>query len=84
MIIPTASLIYLDPPYKGTSTYSTARYFDYGQFYDWTRQMKRDGHTIFVSEYQMPGDFKPVWQKTITNSVNVNKTYKANETLWII
>ena len=84
MFIPTASLIYLDPPYKGTSTYSTARYFDYGQFYDWTRQMKRNGHTVFVSEYQMPGDFKPIWQKTITNRVNVSKTYKATETLWTI
>lgn len=82
MIIPTASLIYLDPPYKGTTAYSTSKNFDHDAFYDWCRQMKRDGNKVFVSEYNMPGDFQCVWQKTVTNSMNTIKTYRPTERLW--
>ena len=76
------SLLYYDPPYKGTTGYTTAKDFDHNRFYDWARQMKRDGHTVFISEYDMPGDFSCVWQKQITNSINLTKTYKAVEKLW--
>ncbi len=82
--MPKASLVYYDPPYRGTSSYTTAKDFDYDRFYDWVRQMKRDGHTVYISEYNMPGDFSAVWQKTITNSVNPTKTYQATERLWTI
>ena len=82
--MPKASLVYFDPPYKGTTSYSTARNFDHERFYDWARQVKRDGHTVYISEYNMPGDFTCVWQKTITNSVNPTKTYQATERLWTI
>ncbi len=84
MVMPPSSLVYYDPPYKGTSSYATAKGFDHYRFYDWTRQMKRDGHTVYVSEYQMPGDFSCVWQKQITNSVNLTKTYKPTERLWTL
>lgn len=50
MQVPDASLLYLDPPYRGTSGYPTARHFNHEAFYDFCRQMKRDGHTVFVSE----------------------------------
>ena len=81
--IPPKSLIYCDPPYKGTTSYSTARQFDYDRFYDWVRQMKRDGHIVYVSEYNMPGDFSCVWEKSITNNLNPTKTYTAVERLWM-
>lgn len=84
IVMPAASLVYYDPPYRGTSSYTTAKGFDHDRFYDWARQMKRDGHTVYISEYQMPGDFSCVWQKSITNSVNLTKTYKAVEKLWRI
>ena len=84
IVIPAASLVYYDPPYRGTSSYTTAKGFDHDRFYDWARQMKRDGHTVYISEYQMPGDFSCVWQKSITNSVKLTKTYKAVEKLWRI
>ena len=82
--MPKASLVYYDPPYRGTSSYVTAKNFDHDRFYDWARQVKRDGHTVYISEYNMPGDFTCVWQKTITNSVNPTKTYQATERLWTI
>lgn len=82
--MPHGSLVYYDPPYRGTSSYATAKGFDHYRFYDWARQMKRDGHTVYISEYDMPGDFKIVWQKQITNSVNLTKTYKPTERLWTL
>ena len=82
--MPHGSLVYYDPPYRGTSSYATAKGFDHYRFYDWARQMKRDGHTVYISEYDMPGDFSCVWQKQITNSVNLTKTYKPTERLWTL
>ena len=82
--MPAASLVYYDPPYRGTSSYTTAKSFDHDRFYDWARQMKRDGHTVYISEYSMPGDFSCVWQKQITNSVHLTKTYKPTERLWTL
>ena len=48
------------------------------------RQMKHDGHIVYVSEYNMPGDFSCVWEKSITNNLNPTKTYTAVEKLWMV
>ena len=83
--IPKNSLIYCDPPYCGTKQYMTSKNFDYEMFYDWCRAMKEDGHTVFISEYNMPSDFKCIWEKEITNSMNPTITKKLIErlfTLW--
>ncbi len=82
--IPKGSLIYCDPPYKGTSGYSTSRGFDYTKFYDWCRRMSSEGHTVFVSEYQMPPDFVCIWEKNIKNTLNMTNTYMVTEKLWTI
>lgn len=67
---PQNSIIYCDPPYKDTTKYNTD--FDYDKFYNWCRAMKTLGHEIYVSEYQMPDDFKCVWQKEIASSLTKN------------
>ena len=76
------SLIYCDIPYKDTKQYEFSKDFDYERFYDWCREMKEKGHTVFVSEYQMPEDFKCVWQKEVTNAMNPTITKKPIEKLW--
>ncbi len=78
--IPEQSLIYCDPPYRGTKGYTTGK-FDYLRFYDWTRQMADQGHKVYVSEYQMPPDFVCVWEKSIVN--NLNKSWPT-EKLWTL
>ena len=83
MTIPDHSIIYCDPPYKDTTAYSTSKGFDYPRFYDWCRTKSREGHTVFVSEYSMPLDFKPIWSKSVTVSVG-NTTYHPTETLYSI
>lgn len=78
------SLVYCDIPYKGTKQYSTSKDFDYDAFYMWCRLMKEKGHIVFVSEYDMPNDFKCVWQKEITNTMHQTKTKKPVEKLFTL
>ena len=82
--LPEYSTIYCDIPYKDTKQYSTSKNFDYERFYNWCREMKAQGHRVFVSEYQMPEDFKCVWEKQITNAMNQKNTYKPTERLFTI
>lgn len=65
--IPQKSTIYCDPPYLGTTKYKDD--FDHDMFYEWCRKMAKQGHRIFVSEYQMPDDFVCVWQKEVNSSL---------------
>lgn len=76
--------IYCDIPYKGVKQYTTSKNFDYEMFYDWCREKHAEGYRIFVSEYQMPDDFKCVWQKQITNSMNQTITKKPIEKLFML
>ena len=68
--IPLESIIYCDPPYKNTAKYKID--FNHEVFYNWCRKMKREGHSIFVSEYQMPDDFTCVWEKEIVSSLSID------------
>lgn len=48
------SVIYCDPPYKGTAEYAHGE-FDHDAFYTWCLEQKQP---LFISEYDMPkGDF---------------------------
>lgn len=80
--IPPKSLIYCDIPYKNTKQYSISKYFDYERFYSWCRDMKNQGHTIYVSEYWMPEDFTCVWHKSVKNTMNQTKTKQTIEKLY--
>ena len=65
--IPANSLIYCDPPYRDTTGYKNK--FSHDAFYVWCRNKKKEGHTVFVSEYWMPDDFTCVWEKEIVSSL---------------
>ena len=79
---PKDSIIYCDIPYYNTKQYSTSKDFSHEDFWEWARGMSRDGHTMFISEYQAPGDFTCVWQKEVTNSLHPSKTVKPIEKLF--
>lgn len=65
--IPNNSIIYCDIPYRDVTKYNCV--FDYEKFYDWCRKMKKQGHQIFISEYNMPDDFICIWSKKIVSSL---------------
>lgn len=74
--IPTSSIIYCDPPYKGTDKYRGFPSLDHNKFWEWCRQMKKAGHTVFVSEFNAPEDFKCVWEMKINTTISEKKTGK--------
>ena len=83
LTIPANSLIYCDPPYRNTTKYASG--LDYEHFYQWCRDKAKEGHTVFVSEYNMPNDFTCVWSKEITSNIDsTSKTLKPTEKLFTI
>jgi DNA adenine methylase len=90
--IPDNSLIYCDPPYEGTTKYEND--FNHVVFWQWCRDMANEGHTVYVSEYNAPNDFKCVWQKEIASSLTKHtgskkaveklfKFYPAKINIWM-
>ena len=77
--IPHGSVVYCDPPYKGTMEYKDSG-FDYLRFYDWLRT--RD-FPVYVSEYAMPDDFAAVWSKNKTCSFGASNNQKVKEHLFV-
>lgn len=75
------SIIYCDPPYQGTEKYNTD--FDSNEFWDWCRIKVKEGHQIFVSEYQAPSDFICVYERQINNTLDCNKNKIAMEKLFV-
>ena len=50
------SLIYCDPPYKGTTFYSKTPPINYEEYYNWVRELSKN-NIVICSEYNMPDDF---------------------------
>ncbi len=72
--IPTNSVIYCDPPYANTTGYKDK--FDHDKFWRWCREKCAEGHDVFISEYNAPGDFVCVWEKSTGVSVAKNGKHK--------
>jgi len=66
--IPPKSIIYCDPPYENTTSYSNQ--FNHTAFWTWCRAKHAQGHKIFVSEYNAPADFKKIWCKDVPLTVS--------------
>ena len=76
-------LFYFDPPYKGTKQYSIQN-INYDEFYDFLRQLSKN-NIVLVSEYNMPNDFKCIWQKerNVQQKSDRVAAEKATEKLFI-
>ena len=68
-------VIYIDPPYKNTTSYQ-GKDFPYEEFYNWCRNMSKD-NIVLVSEYNMPDDFECIWQKEVKVTMDSNR--RAND-----
>jgi len=82
MDFPTNSLIYCDPPYEGTTNYGSK--FNHDIFWEWCRIQKRNGHTIFISEYKSPSDFKCVKEIQHKTILDKNSNYQRTEKLFTL
>lgn len=77
------SIIYCDPPYKGTTQYSTSKNFDHYEFWNWCRKMSKNGHKVFISEYNAPEDFECLISIEHSTILNKNEKSKRIEKLFI-
>lgn len=75
--IPENSIVYCDPPYKGTVKYSGVDSFDYDKFWEWCLALVNSGHTVFVSEYTAPEGWVSVWEKQVHNTLDLNTGSKT-------
>lgn len=75
--LPSNSIVYCDPPYEGTTKY--ANDFDHNLFWNWVRNISKQGHIVFVSEYNAPADFECVWQKEAKSSLSANGVIGGNK-----
>lgn len=83
LVIPDQSIIYCDPPYENTKQYLELNEFDHNKFWDWVREKSRQGHVVFVSEYNAPDDFECVWEKKVNSSLTKDTgAKKATEKLF--
>ena len=85
LIIPSGSIIYCDPPYKGTAKYKASKEeFNHEHFWQWCRDKSKEGHQVFVSEYAAPDDFICVWKQELNVTVaKKGKQKKAIEKLFV-
>jgi len=82
VIIPIGSIVYCDIPYYGTTGYKGK--FNYDSFYSFCREIGKT-NKIFISEFNMPNDFKCIWQKERVTSLTKNTGSKKNyEKLFIL
>jgi DNA adenine methylase len=65
---PPGTVVYCDPPYAGTTGYSTGD-FDHGLFYKTLAQWAQDGCAVYVSEYTAPEDvpYTAIWSREKRN-----------------
>lgn len=66
--IPENSVIYCDPPYASTTSYKNVT-FNHDEFWQWCRDKVKEGHQVFVSEYNAPDDFDSVLEKKVNNTL---------------
>jgi DNA adenine methylase len=74
--IPNKSTIYCDPPYQGATKYKDS--FNHDLFWQWCRDKSLEGHHVYISEYNAPGDFECVWEKQVNSSLTANTGIKKN------
>ena len=80
---PSECVIYCDPPYISTTSYSIGK-FNHDLFYDWCITQAKVGYKVFVSEYDMPkSDFTEVWHSEKLVKVNGNNGLKSTERLYL-
>lgn len=80
--LPHNSIIYCDPPYAGTTKYKDD--FVHAEFWQWCRDKVKEGHQVFISEYNAPDDFECIWSQELNVSVaRSGKHKKAVERLFV-
>lgn len=76
IVLENKSVIYCDPPYEGTTKYKNS--FNHSLFWNWCREKVKEGHHVFISEYNCPDDFVCIWEKEVNSSLTKDTGSKKN------
>lgn len=80
--LPKNSIIYCDPPYEGVAGYKDK--FNHTAFWQWCREKTKEGHSVFISEYNAPNDFECIWQSELKTNMNAKYETKPVEKLFTL
>lgn len=78
------TLVYCDPPYDNTKSYSGIDRFDSGRFWKIAESWAEAGAMVFVSEYVAPEPWREVWSAPVQVSVGADKGRTAVERLFTL
>lgn len=80
-----APVIYCDPPYADTKGYSTKLgAFPHILFWEKARQWAESGADVYVSEYNAPDGWVPIWEKEVVGQLDLRKERtKPTENLFV-
>lgn len=84
---PDECVIYCDIPYRNTDKYhhdGKKLEFNYDEFYNWCREKANQGYKIYISEYQMPSDFKVVFELEHLSILNDKRPNRVVEKLFTL
>ena len=83
VVIPAGSVVYADPPYDNTTGYTSGK-FNTEEFWKYMRKISKD-NMVFISELNAPDDFKCIWERPFTRTLDRNKNnqFKVVEKLFI-
>lgn len=73
------AVVYCDPPYKGTTGYTTSKNFNHKEFWEYMRELSKT-HKVFISEESAPDDFECIWSKEIRRTLNSNQSNRPKKT----
>lgn len=80
-------LVYCDPPFQGTTQFDGADEFDWGFFWKWVNECRKNGAEVFVSEYSIPDHVghEILWEKIKRSTVALaNRDNLRHEKLYRI
>ena len=80
---PSGSVVYCDPPYRGTTTYKGVTDFDSEHFWKWA-EYESQYSAVFVSEYAAPEGWESIWNAAPRMSLRKDdNSSRASERLWV-
>ena len=82
--IPNDAIVYCDPPYQWTATYSEW-WFNHVEFWDYIRKISKTNR-VFISEYNAPDDFETIYEFSQKSSLGwwtQSHNNQPNEKLFI-
>ena len=78
------AVVYCDPPYQGTDAYDAVGQFDSSRFWATAEGWSNRGARVYVTEYNAPDGWVPVWKRRVPVTINkTDNTKTATEHLFV-